>query len=48
MYRVANGVLEKASPLLLARNREMVSEWVSDVNGVLDKIGQDALLKLFK
>lgn len=46
--RIANGVLEKISPQLLARNRETVSVWVSEASGVLEKVGQDALLKLFK
>ena len=46
--RIANGVLEKISPQLLSKNKELVNAWISGVDGVLDKVGQDALLKLFK
>ena len=33
---------------MLSRHCEVVSVWVSGVSGVLDKLGKDALLKLFK
>lgn len=48
LYRVANSLLEKVSPQVLSRHCEEVSVWVSGVSGVLDKLGKDALLKLFK
>ena len=46
--RIANGVLEKISPQLLSKNKGLVNAWISGMDGVLDKVGQDALLKLFK
>jgi hypothetical protein len=45
--RVANSVLEKVSPQLLSRNKEIMSTWISGTDGVLDKMGRDALVKLF-
>ena len=33
---------------MLSRNRVMVGEWVTGANGVLDIMGKDAMLKLFK
>ena len=47
-FRVANSVLEKVSPQLLSRNKEVMSTWISGVDGVLDKMGRDALVKLFE
>lgn len=46
--RIANGVLDKVSPRMLSRNREMIDGWISGMNGVLDIMGHDAILKLFK
>ena len=46
--RVVNGVFEKLGPHLLARNLQIVTEWLTGAGEVLDMMGQEAILKLFK
>ena len=46
--RIANGVLEKVAQQLLSRNLKFVTDWLNGAGAVLDIMGQDALLKLFK
>ena len=46
--RIANGVLEKVGPQLVSRNLALVEEWLSGASDILDIMGKDSLLKLFK
>ena len=46
--RVSNTVLEKVDPQLLARHSHTLGSWVSGVREVLDKLGQEAICKLYK
>lgn len=46
--RVSNTVLEKADPQLLAKHSDTLGSWVSGVRDVLDKLGQEAICKLYQ
>jgi hypothetical protein len=46
--RIANGVLEKVGPQLVSGNLELVEEWLSGASEILDIMGKESVLKLFR
>ena len=46
--RIANGVLEKVGPQLVSGNLLLVEEWLSGASEILDIMGKESVLKLFR